>query len=107
MDIKEENLFNIYGKRNKIIGIYKNIVKFYGENAFDSNSYVNNEKYFILKYSNSKKKDFIIFKTNIIKVISNNLILLNETIDINQLLKINKIKKIKIVKAPNSDTSNN
>ena len=107
MDIKEENLFNIYGKRNKIIGIYKNIVKFYGENAFDSNSYVNNEKYFILEYSNSKKKDFIIFKTNIIKVISNNLILLNETIDINQLLKINKIKKIKIVKAPNSDTSNN
>ena len=106
-DIKEDNLFNNYGKKNKIIGIYKNLVKFYGENAFDSNKYINYNKYFILEYSNKKKNDKITFKTNIIKIINSNLILLNETIDKNELFKISKIKIIKIVKSLNSDIPNN
>ena len=107
MDIREDNLFNIYGTKNKIIGIYKNVVRFYGENAFDSNKYINYNKYFILEYSNIKKNGIITFKSNIIKVINNNLILLNETIDRNELFKISEIKKIKILKSNKIDIPNN
>ena len=98
MDIKEENLFNNYGKKNKIIGIYKYIVKFYGENVFDETISPNYTKTFVLEYSRYKKAEIKIFKTNIIKVINNNIILLNETLDKTELLTISNVKKIKILK---------
>ena len=104
MDIKEENLFNNYGKKNKIIGIHKNIIKFFGENAFDSEKFSNYSKRFVLEYKTySKNEKSIIlkdkvFKTNIIKIISNNIILVNETLDQIESMKISKVKKIKILK---------
>ena len=110
MDIKDENMFNNYGKKNRIIGIYKNLIKFFGNNAFDSKEYSNYSKSFILEYKtySQKEKHASIqektFKTNIIKVINNNIILVNETLDKADLLKTTFVKKIKILKnKENSD----
>ena len=113
MDIKEENLFNNYGKKNKIIGIHKNIIKFYGENVFDSNKYLKYNKNFILEYSKYSKNEQQVlfldkkaFKTNIIKVINNNLILVNHTFDKNEALKVVKVQKIKIFKNLENNSKN-
>ena len=97
MDIKEENLFNIYGEKNKIIGIYKHLVRFYGDTAFDQKKYPNVSKNFILEYFHPIKNEKKVFKTNILKVINNNLILLNETISKLDLIKIRNLTKIKIL----------
>ena len=97
MDIKEENLFNMYGEKNKIIGIYKNLVRFYGDTAFDSSKYPKVSKNFILEYSYYKRSEKIIFKTNILKVISDNLILLNETIPNSDLIRIKNLTRIKVL----------
>ena len=106
LDIKEENLFNNYGKKNQIIGIHKNVVKFFGENVFNSNEYINYSKIFVLEYTKydygqTLKLNKKIFKTNIIKTISNNIILLNKTLDKSELLSIKKVLKIKILKNEN------
>jgi len=97
-DIEEENLFNNYGIKNKIIGIYKKIVKFYGENVFDANKYKKYSKTFLLEYTRHKSNEIIVFKSDILKVINNNMILLEHSLDRNELFRINKIKRIKIFK---------
>ena len=99
MDIKEENLFNNYGPKNKIIGIYKNVVKFFGDNVFDSSKYSKYSKSFIIEYTKGKKllSDKKFFKTNIIKIINNNIILINQTLEKEELIGITKVNKIKIL----------
>ena len=100
-DIYEENLFNNYGKKNKIIGIHKKIVKFFGDNVFDSSFYNKYSKKFVLEYYYKYRNDKKIFEADIIKVISNNMILINQTLDKSNLIFIDKLKKIKILKNEN------
>ena len=104
-DIEEENLFNNYGIKNKIIGIYKKIVKFYGENVFDASKYKKYSKTFLLEYTRHKSNEIIVFKSDILKVINNNMILLEHSLDRNELFRINKIKRIKIFKNKKSNES--
>lgn len=104
-DIEEENLFNNYGIKNKIIGIYKKIVRFYGENVFDSSKYKKYSKTFVLEYTRRKSNEIIVFKSRILKVINNNMILLEQTLDRAELFKISKIKRIKIYKNEKTDES--
>ena len=103
MDIKEENLFNNYGTMNKIIGLHKNIIRFYGDNAFDSTVYPNDTKTFVLEYYKNNNNDILTYKTNILKVINNNLILVDKTINIEEFLSVRHVKKVKILKT-NDDT---
>ena len=104
-DIEEENLFNIYGIKNKIIGIYKKIVRFYGENVFDAKKYENYSKTFVLEYTKYKSNEIKVFKSKILKVINNNMILIERTLDRVELLRISKIKRIKILKNEKTDES--
>ena len=98
-DLKEGNMYNFYGKTNSIIGVHKKIVKFYGENVFDSSLNPNVTKTFILKYAIKNRGGALgTFQSNIIKEISNKIILVEDDVNKNELLYFSELKGIKILK---------
>ena len=96
-DIFEENLFDYNKENGKIIGIYNNIVKFFGDKVFDSNKFSNKNKLFQIEYKTVLKEKNI-FSADILKVISDDLILINQTLNIIELMQIKQLNKIKILK---------
>jgi hypothetical protein len=96
-DIFEENLFDYNKENGKIIGIYNNIVKFFGDKVFDSNKFSNKNKIFQIEYKTVLKEKNI-FSADILKVINDDLILINQTLNIIELMQIKQLNKIKILK---------
>ena len=101
IDIYEENLFDNNAENSKIIGIYKNFIKFYGNKVFDSSKYPNKDKIFKLEYKRFSSNEIVTFSADILKVISDNMILINKTLGLNELRQVKKINKIKILKQEN------
>ena len=106
-DIYEENLYDNNAENSKIIGVYYNVIKFYGNNVFDASKFKNKNKIIQIEYMPYLSKEKKIFSTNILKVISNNLILINKALDLFELSKIKKIEKIKILKQDEKDININ
>ena len=97
-DIYEENLYNNNVENSKIIGIYNNFIKLYGNNVFDSSKYPNKDKIFQIEYKTYLSNEPKYLIADIYKIVSDNLILINQTIELNEIIKIKKIEKIKILK---------
>ena len=98
VDIYEENLFNDKGENSNILGIYNNLIKFYGEKVFDSTKYFEKNKIFQIEYTSYYLNENKTFTADILKTISDNLIIINQTLSKKELSKIKKINKIKILK---------
>ena len=103
-DIYEENLFDNNAENYKIIGIYYNIIKFFGNNVFDSSKFADKNKIIKIEYVPYISKENKIFTADILKVINNNIIIVNQTFDVMELYKIKTIDKIKILKDKEKNT---
>ena len=101
IDIYEENLFDNNAENSKIMGIYNNFIKFYGNKVFDSSKYPNKNKIFKIEYKPLSSNETIIFTADILKVINENMILINKTLSIYELIQFKNVDKIKILKKEN------
>ena len=97
-DIYQENLYDNNGENSKMIGIYNNFINFFGDKVFDSNKFSDKEKIIQIEYKTSLSNEIKTFTADILKVINDNLILINQTFGINEITKIKRIHKIKIFK---------
>ena len=97
-DIYEENLYNNKQENSKIIGVHENVIRFYADNVFDGNLFTNYNKIFQVEYITPNSKEKKIFSSNILKVLNNNLLLLNESFTLDKLFYIKKSNKNKNIK---------
>ena len=106
-DIYDENLFDNNAENSKIIGIYFNVIKFFGTNVFDSSKFPNKKKILKIEYVPHLSKENKIFTADILKVINNNMVIVNQTLDEMEILKIKTINRIKILKHEEKNTNIN
>ena len=106
-DIYDENLFDNNAENSKIIGIYYNVIKFFGINVFDSSKFPNKNKILKIEYVPYMSRENKIFTADILKIVNNNMIIVNQTLSVMELLQIKTIDKIKILKHEEKNTNIN
>ena len=114
-DIREKNLYNNYLNQSLILGVCKNLIKFYEKDAFDIPNLniifkllneTSTQLSFFIEYTINNQKIIRRFETKIISVLNKDLILVDNFLDIHEIHHIYNINKIFISLKKINDQNN-